>query len=138
MRLSGGQKSFGQLAAYDLVHMAYAAGWTYDAAVGSGDLQLAFLRYAPLLFVFAGILVVAWMSRQRSPQELRSEVLAALSETEVLSAQQVRGRLPGAEVDTDTLQRILEELRTAGQVVRWYETVGAERELVYRRISSAS
>ena len=27
---------------------------------------------------------------------------------------------------------------TAGQVVRWYETVDAERQLVYRRISSAS
>jgi hypothetical protein len=100
---------------------------------------MAFLRYAPLLFVFAGILVVAWMSRQRSPQELRSDVLAALSETELWSAEQVRGRLTGGEMDADTLQRILEDLRSAGLVVRWYENrEGAERQLVYRRVSSAN
>jgi hypothetical protein len=103
---------------------------------GTNDLLLAFMRYAPLLFVFAGILVVAWLSRQRSAQELQSEVLAALSDTEVMSARALRSRLSTADCDMATLERILEELRLAGLVVRWYETVEAERELVYRRVTT--
>ncbi len=101
---------------------------------GTNDLLLAFMRYAPLLFVFAGILVVAWLSRQRSTQELQTEVLAALSETELLSAKQLRHRLTSADMDLETITRILDELRSAGLVVRWYETVEAERQLVYRRV----
>ena len=101
---------------------------------GSNDLLLALMRYAPLIFVLAGILVVAWLSRQRSPHDLRNEVLAALSETEVCSVKQLRSRMPSLDCDTDTLERILDELRGAGLVVRWYETIEAERQLVYRRV----
>ena len=100
---------------------------------GSNDLLLALMRYAPLVFVVAGILVVAWLARQRPVAELRAEVLDALSDTEVLSLAQLRRKLPTA-VDAETLARILDELRTAGLVVRWYETVETERQLVYRRI----
>jgi hypothetical protein len=103
------------------------------AAVGQTDLWLAFMRYAPLLFVIAGILVLAWLTRQRGPVELHNDVLAALSETEVLSALQLRQRM-AQDVDVATLERILDELRTAGLVVRWYETIEAERQLVYRRV----
>ncbi len=100
---------------------------------GANDLLLALMRYAPLLFVVAGILVVGWLARQRSPTEIRTEVLDALSDTEVLSLSQLRHRLT-TPVDLETLARVLDELRTAGLVVRWYETIEAERQLVYRRV----
>jgi hypothetical protein len=104
--------------------------------VGSDDLFLSFVRFAPIFFIVAGVLVVAWLARQRSPQELQPDVLAALSETEALPAPAIRRRPPldGIELDADTLVRVLNELCGAGLVVRWYETVETERQAVYRRI----
>jgi hypothetical protein len=93
---------------------------------GSDDLFLAVVRYAPILFVVAG-------------------VLAALSDTEALPTGSIRQRLPlGVQgVDGETLARVLEALCTDGLAVRWYEDVdvsGArqERQPVYRRVARAS
>jgi hypothetical protein len=33
---------------------------------------------------------------------------------------------------------VLEHLCSGGQVVRWYETVGSERQAVYRRVAAPS
>ncbi len=49
--------------------------------MGGDDLFLAALRYAPLLFGVAGVLVVVWLLRERLPYELQPDVLAAVSET---------------------------------------------------------
>jgi hypothetical protein len=111
--------------------------------LGSTDLLTAVIRYAPLLFVIAGLLVLAWLARQRSPQDLQPDVLAALSDTEALPPWTIRRRPPLAsqDVDPETLVRILEDLRCAGLAVRWYEVVSPgepdsppERQAVYRRI----
>jgi hypothetical protein len=108
--------------------------------IGSDDTFLAVIRFAPLLFIVGGVLVVAWLSRQRSPLELQPDVLAALSETEALPAQTIRHRPPldRLDLDADALVRILDELCGAGLVVRWYETVESERRLVYRRLRPAT
>jgi hypothetical protein len=103
----------------------------------TNDLFTAVVRYFPLLFVLGGILVMAWLARQRSPQDLQPDVLAALSETEALPPGTIRRRPPldTQDIDPDTLLRVLEELRCAGLAVRWYERVaGAEPQPVYRRI----
>lgn len=104
--------------------------------IGSDDTFLAFVRFAPLLFIFGGVLVVWWLSRQRSPHELQPDVLAALSETEALPARTIRQRPPldHVDIDAEALGRVLDELCGAGLAVRWYETVDAERLVVYRRI----
>jgi hypothetical protein len=105
---------------------------------GSNDALLAVVRYAPLLFIIGGVLMVVWLSRQRSVEELQPDVLAALSETEALPARAIRQRPPldGLDVDGEMLVRVLDELCGAGLAVRWYETVEAERQVVYRRIRS--
>jgi hypothetical protein len=105
-------------------------------AVGSDDLFLAFVRYAPFLFIVAGLLTVAWLSRGRSTSELRPDVLAAMSDTEALSAAQIRRRPPldGQEFDAKLLLQVLDELCTTGLAVRWY----SDREPVYRRVATAS
>ena len=113
----------------------------------SGDSSLdvftAVLRYFPLVFVVGGLLMVGWLARQRSPQDLHPDVLAALSYTEALTPGVIRHRPPldTQDVDLDTLLGVLEELRRAGLAVRWYEIVpgssgsaGLERQAVYRRI----
>ena len=107
-------------------------------APGSNDALLALVRYAPLLFIIAGVLVVAWLSKQRSTHELQPDVLAALSETEALPPRTIRQRPPldRLDLDGDMLVRVLDELCGAGLAVRWYETVEAERQVVYRRIRS--
>jgi hypothetical protein len=104
--------------------------------IGSDDSFLAFVRFAPLLFIFGGVLVVWWMSRQRSPQELQPDVLAAMSETEALPAREIRSRPPldRLDIEVDALARTLDELCGAGLAVRWYETIDAERLVVYRRL----
>ncbi len=110
------------------------------------DLVLATLRYAPLLFPLAGVLVVVWLMRERLPYELQPDVLAALSETEALPASRIRQRPPLSHQDIKigALVVVLENLRSAGVVVRWYEvvdvpgpsnTVRQEPQAVYRRIS---
>jgi hypothetical protein len=106
--------------------------------LGSDDAFLIFVRYAPFAFILGGVLVVAWLSRQRSAHELQPDVLAALSETEALPARTIRQRPPLDQLDVDgeMLVRVLDELCGAGLVVRWYETVEAERQVVYRRIRS--
>jgi hypothetical protein len=111
--------------------------------VGSNDLFTAVVRYFPLVFVVGGLLLLAWLARQRSPQDLQPDVLAALSDTEALPPGLIRRRPPldTQEVDLDTLLRVLEELRCAGLAVRWYEVVpggAAERQAVYRRIRRAA
>jgi hypothetical protein len=105
---------------------------------GSNDALLALVRYAPLLFVIGGVLLVMWLSRQRSSHELQPDVLAALSEDEALPALAIRRRPPldQLDVDGDMLVRVLDELCGLGLAVRWYETVEAERQVVYRRIRS--
>ena len=112
---------------------------------GSDDLFLAVVRYAPILFVVAGVLTVWWLSRQQLPGDVQPDVLAALSDTEALPTGSIRQRLPlGVQgVDGETLARVLEALCTDGLAVRWYEDVdvsGArqERQPVYRRVARAS
>jgi hypothetical protein len=111
-----------------------------------GDVVLAALRYAPLLFAVAGVLVVIWLLRVRLPYELQPDVLAAVSETTALPASKIRQRPPLSHQDIDigTLVTVLEDLRTAGVLVRWYEVVDVpgpsntarrERQAVYRRVS---
>ena len=113
-----------------------------------GDLVLGVIRYAPLLFAVAGVLVVVWLLRVRLPYELQPDVLAAVSETTALPASGIRQRPPLSHQDIDirTLVVVLEDLRNAGVVVRWYEvvdvpgpsnTVRRERQAVYRRVSGA-
>ena len=113
--------------------------------MGGNDLFLAVVRYAPLLFVIAGILVVVWLSRHPLPVDLRGDVLAALSDTEALPAWAIRQRPPLAyqDVDLDTLDLVLQHLCNDGLVVRWYEAVEVprsgdsarrDRQAVYRRI----
>jgi hypothetical protein len=104
--------------------------------IGSDDSFLAVVRFAPLLFIFGGILVVWWLSRQHSQGELQPDVLAAMSETEALPADTIRARPPldRLDVDVEALKRVLDELCGAGLAVRWYETIGAERLVVYRRL----
>jgi len=108
--------------------------------VGSDDMFLALIRFAPLLFIFGGVLVVWWLSRQRSSSELQPDVLAAMSETEALPARMIRQRptLDRLDIEVEALARVLDELCGAGLAVRWYETVDAERQLVYRRRRAAA
>ena len=108
--------------------------------LGSDDAFLIFVRYAPFVFILAGVLVVAYLSKQRSTHDLQPDVLAALSETEALPARTIRQRPPLAslDVETDMLVRVLDELCGAGLAVRWYETIEAERQVVYRRIRSVT
>jgi hypothetical protein len=103
------------------------------------DLFLATIRYAPMLFVIAGIAVVWWLARQRLPSELQPDVLAALSDTEALSLRSIRDRSPLAHQDVDikTLTLVLDMLCASGQAVRWYENVDSERQIVYRRVALA-
>jgi hypothetical protein len=105
---------------------------------GGDDALLALVRYAPLLYVFAGVGVVLWLARQRLPCEIQPEVLAALSETEALTPRVILERPPLAyqNVDLKLLEIALEQLCSAGQVVRWYEYVGSERQVVYRRVAA--
>ena len=105
--------------------------------MGSDDLLMALLRYAPMLFVVAGVAVVVWLARQRLPGEMQPDVLEALSETEALTPRVILERPPLAyqNVDLKLLEIVLEHLCAAGQVVRWYEDRGTERELVYRRVA---
>src|SRR5258708_5253451 len=108
------------------------------------DPVLTALRYAPFLFVFVGVGLVMWLSRQRLPYELQPDVLAALSDTEALPTSTIRQRPPLAhqEIDSKTLVEVLERLCNDGLVVRWYEVVDSpspsgevqtERQAVYRR-----
>ena len=105
--------------------------------VGSGDPFLLIVRFAPILFVVAGIVVVVWLSQQRLPHELEPDVLAAMSDTEALSSLKIRERPPLAhqDVDMSMLEHVLNELCTTGLAVRWYEQIDADRRAaVYRRI----
>lgn len=113
--------------------------------MGGDDLVLATLRYAPLLFAVVGVLVVIWLLRTRLPYELQPDVLAAVSETKALPASGIRQRPPLSyqNIDIGTLVVVLEDLRSAGELVRWYEvvdvpgprnTVRQERQAVYRRV----
>jgi hypothetical protein len=104
---------------------------------GADDAFFAFVRYAPMLFVLAGIVVVSWLSRQRLPIEIQPDVLAALSETEALSPLVIRERPPLGDqnIDLKLLVSILDQLCSVGQVVRWYENVGGQRQSVYRRVN---
>jgi hypothetical protein len=114
------------------------SGGTTMGHMGADDALLALLRYAPLLFVFAGVLVVVWLARQPLPGDIQPDVLAALSETEALTPGVIRQRPPLAHqnIDLKLLEIALEHLCLAGQAVRWYETVGAERQVVYRRVGA--
>jgi hypothetical protein len=113
--------------------------------MGGNDLFLVVVRYAPLLFVIAGIVVVVWLSRQPLPVDLRADVLEALSDIEALPARAIRQRPPLAylNVDLDTLDLVLQHLCKDGLVVRWYEAVEVptsggrarqDRQAVYRRV----
>jgi hypothetical protein len=117
--------------------------------VGSDDAFLSLVRWAPIFFAVFGVLVVIWHSRQRLPDELRPDVLAALSETEALSPASIRRRPPldYQDVDLRTLETVLEHLCSTGQAVRWFEVVdgpgnsasgAAVRQVVYRRIKSVA
>ena len=103
------------------------------------DAFLIVVRYFPILFVVAGVLVVVWFSRQRLPHELESDVLAALSETEALTPMTIRQRPPldYQDVDVRLIERVLERLCMSGLAVRWYDTSNtSERCAVYRRVRS--
>lgn len=99
----------------------------------SDDLFLAVVRYAPFVFVVVGLLTVAWLASHPSVAELQPNVLAALSETEALSAADICRRLPfdNQRLDTKLLAQVLDELCGAGLAVRWYQTNG---QPVYRRV----
>src|SRR5919199_1294140 len=106
-------------------------------------LLLAVLRYAPLAFPLAGVLLVIWLAQQRLPHELQPDVLAALSETEALPLGSIRQRPPLAHlrIDERTLALVLERLCHAGLAVRWYEAVdvpggAGARQVVYRRVGA--
>src|ERR1700738_2115533 len=106
------------------------------AGMGMGDDPLlAILRYVPIAFVVLGVGFVVWLARQRLPFELQPDILAALSDTEALSAEMIRQRptLAYLNVDRKTLADVLERLCNDGLVVRWYEGVDRERQAVYRR-----
>jgi hypothetical protein len=108
------------------------------AASASDDAFLSVVRYMPIVFIFAGVMVVVWLSGQRLPQELEPDVLAALSETEALPTLAIRHRPPLAyqNVDLRMLERVLNQLCASGLVVRWYESADSERRAVYRRVGS--
>ncbi len=102
---------------------------------------MAVLRYAPFLFIVGGLLTLWWLSRDRSASELQPDVLAALSETEALSAAQLCQRPPlaGQSFDPKVLLNVLDELCGSGRAVRWYVYKGEDqREPVYRRIKVAT
>ena len=84
------------------------------------DPVLATLRYAPFLFVIAGVGLVIWLSRQRLPFELQPDILAALCDTEALPASTIRHRPPLTyqDVDIKTLASVRERLCNDGLVVR--------------------
>lgn len=104
------------------------------------DAFLVWVRYVPILFVVAGVLVIVWLSGQRMPHELQPDVLAALSETEALPPQVIREREPLAHqnIDLRTLESVLELLCHSGMAVRWFEEVNSQRQAVYRRIRHVS
>src|SRR6266849_861101 len=114
------------------------------AGMGMDDPLLAVLRYAPIVFVVFGVGFVVWLSRQRLPFELQPDILAALSDTEALTAATILQRPPLAyqNVDLKTLAAVLERMCNDGLVVRWYEqdaeAPGQERQAVYRRVSTQS
>jgi hypothetical protein len=85
--------------------------------VGGDDAFLTVVRYVPMLFVFAGVGVVLWLSRQRLPYELRPDVLAALSDTEALPPMLIRDRAPLAQQDVDL--KLLVCSKTCARMVRW-------------------
>src|SRR5712692_2524497 len=95
--------------------------------MGMDDPVLAMLRYAPFLFVIAGVGLVIWLSRQRLPFELQPDILAALSNTEALPASTIPPPPPLSyqNVDIKTLASVLERMCNDGLVVRWYEVVEA-------------
>jgi hypothetical protein len=103
---------------------------------GGEDAFLSVVRYAPILFVIAGVLVVVWLSGQRLPHELQPDVLAALSDTEALPPRTIRQRPPLAyqDIDLSLLEVVLDRLCAEGLAVRWYEDIDSERQAVYRRI----
>jgi hypothetical protein len=105
---------------------------------GSDDLFLVVVRFMPMFFVVAGIVVVVWLSQQRLPHELQPDVLAALSDSEALSSHAIRERPPLAHqnVDMGMLENVLNELCVTGLAVRWYEPVASGRTTVYRRIKA--
>ena len=104
------------------------------------DAFLMWVRYVPILFVVAGILVIVWLSGQRLPYELQPDVLAALSDTEPLTPCAIREREPLAHqnIDLRTLESVLEGLCVSGVVVRWFEDLNSQRQAVYRRVKSVS
>jgi hypothetical protein len=104
----------------------------------SDDAFLIWVRYVPILFVVAGVLVVVWLSGQRLPSELQPDVLAAMSEDEALPPRVIRDREPLAHqnIDLRTLETVLERLCNEGLAVRWFEDFGSGRQAVYRRIRS--
>jgi hypothetical protein len=111
--------------------------------MGSDDPFLSVVRWAPIFFVVVGALVVIWYSRQRLPDDLQPDVLAALSDTEALSASSIRRRPPleHQDVDPRTLETVLEHLCSTGLAVRWFEAVdgaASQRQVVYRRVKSAT
>jgi hypothetical protein len=105
------------------------------ADMGHDDPFLATIRFAPVLFIVAGVLMVVWLSHQRMPHEWQGDVLEAMSETEPLPPSSIRQRPPLAHQDLDagTLQQVLEHLCHDGLAVRWYEADSAEP--VYRRVA---
>ena len=106
-------------------------------AAMADDPFLFFVRWAPMLFVVAGVLVVMWLSRQRMPYELQPDVLAALSDTEALPVTTIRMRPPldCQDVDPKLLQSVLDALCSDGRAVRWYTNGFEHREPLYRRVS---
>src|SRR5262245_45217306 len=95
--------------------------------VGSEDAFMSIVRFAPLVFIFGGLMAVWWLSRERSSDELQPDVLAAMSEAEALPAREIRARPPldRTNIEVDALVRVLDELCRAGLAVRWYETIDA-------------
>ena len=109
------------------------------ALSASDDAFLIVVRFVPIAFIVAGVLVVVWLAGQRLPHEIEPDVLAALSETEALPTVTIRQRPPLAyqEVDLRMLEGILNQLCTRGLAVRWYEARDTQQQAVYRRIGSA-
>jgi hypothetical protein len=88
----------------------------------------------PLLIGAVGIGFVIHGFLARSPADVESDVLAALSAHEALPIRHICARPPlrHQRVDPSVVHFALERLRRTGRAVRWYTD---DDEVVYRRVA---
>ena len=86
----------------------------------------------PFVLTAIGLGFVLYAAKTRTPADVESDVLAALSTHEALPIARVCERPPLNEIDRDVVHFALEHLRRAGRAVRWYAD---DDEVVYRRVA---